>query len=293
MRRALPALCWLLTTVLVAGCAALRPGGGGLRLHELRRLSGFKVPESVLPDVGTGTLYVSNIEAVPGEYWSDDGHGFVTRIEADGRRSDRWLDSAPGAVLNAPKGLCLLQGRLYLADNHRLLSCDAATGGGLTVVAVGFGDVNDLATDGSSIWLSDSAEAAGGVWCLAPDGSSRRQVPAPTRPNGLAFHQGRLFVVSWDAHDVFELDPQGVLPPRPFGQGRHFTNLDGLVVLDDGTFIVSDFNGNQVCAISPDRKDVRGLARVTSPADIGLDRPRGLLYVPLFNQDEVVVFSWR
>ena len=293
MRRASLAFGWLLAGALLAGCALVRPGGASVRLREFRRLSGFQVPECVLPEVGSGALYVSNIEAGAGEYWSDDGCGFVTRFAPDRSRTDRWLNSAPGAVLNAPKGMCLLKGRLFIADNHRLLSCDAATGGGLTVVADGFGNANDLATDGSSVWLSDSAEEGGAVWCIAPDGSARRQVPAPARPNGLAFHGGRLFTVAWDLHEVYELDPAGARPPQPFGQARHFTNLDGIEVLDDGTFIVSDFGGNRLCAISPDRRKVTVVARVTSPADLGLDRSRGLLYVPLFLVDEVVVFSLR
>lgn len=283
--------CLLLAALMLGGCALVRPFAGGVRLQEVGRRAGFRVPECVLVDPATGTYYVSNVDSDAGLFWADDGAARITRVLADGPRLDRWRDSTPAAPLNSPKGMCLLGERLYIADNARLLSCLAAGGGDLTVVTAGFVNANDLATDGTSIWLSDSAEGVGQVWCIAPDGSSKRQIPAPSRVNGLTFHQGRLYAVSWDAHDVYELDPAGQLPPRPFGQAHHFTNLDGIEVLDDGTFIVSDFVGNQICAISPDRLEVTVLARVTAPADLGIDRRRGLLYAPLFTQNEVVVFS--
>jgi hypothetical protein len=100
-----------------------------------------------------------------------------------------------------------------------------------------------------------------------------------------------MFAVSWDLHEVFELDPTGDRPPQPFGVAEHFTNLDGIVVLDDGTFVVSDFTGNKVFAIARDRKTVYILAEIESPADIGLDRKRRLLYVPSFMGDRVFVFK--
>jgi hypothetical protein len=284
----------LLAGLLPAGCTSLVPWGPRVRRTEVARLGGFNMPECVLPEAATGGFHVSNIEATPTTAWADDGLGFISRYSLDRQGSERWVNSSPAAVLNSPKGMCLLGGRLYFADNSRLLACDAQTGAGLTVVASGFVNANDLATDGKDVWLSDSAAEHGGqVWCVAPDGSTKRQVPAPRRVNGLTFHQGRLFAVSWDWHDVYELDARGELPPVPFGQAHHFTNLDGIEVLDDGTFIVSDFVGNQLCAISPDRRRVKVLAQVPSPADIGLDRRRGLLYVPLLLDHQVVVFAIR
>ena len=281
----------LLAGLMAGGCALVRPSAGEVRLQEVGRRAGLRVPECVVVDPATGAYYVSNVDTDTGGYWADDGVAQITRVETDGRRLERWLDSTPAAPLNSPKGMCLLGDRLYIADTTRLLSCTADGGRELTVVATGFVNANDLATDGKSIWLSDSAEGVGQVWCISPDGAARRQIPAPSRANGLTFHQGRLYAVSWDAHDVYELDPDGQLPPRPFGQAHHFTNLDGIEVLDDGTFIVSDFVGNQLYAISPDRLRVAALARVTAPADLGIDRRRGLLYVPLFTQNEVVVFA--
>ena len=65
----------------------------------------------------------------------------------------------------------------------------------------------------------------------------------------------------------------------------------GIEVLDDGTFIVSDLPAKKVFSVSPDRKTVRTLAELDSPADIGLDRKRNLLYVPQFFKNQAVVFK--
>ena len=72
---------------------------------------------------------------------------------------------------------------------------------------------------------------------------------------------------------------------------RHFG--DGIEVLDDGSFVVSDFKGNKVSLVSADEKTVRTLIEVESPADIGIDRKGGLLYVPQFKKDKIIVYQLK
>jgi len=116
-------------------------------------------------------------------------------------------------------------------------------------------------------------------------------IKAPEAVNGITFHDGRMYAVSWKLHEIYELDPSGKAEPKPFGLASHFAGLDGIEVLEGGTFVVSDFAGNKVCTISPDRKTVRTYLRVQSPADIGIDRKRGLLYVPLFMKNRVCTYE--
>lgn len=262
---------------------------GTWRATEVAAIPGLDVPECMLFDEDAGTVYVSNIESAPEEWWSDDEKGYIALLRIGGEAvKKRWVNSTPGMILHGPKGMCLLGGKLYFTDNARLMSCEAKTGAGVKIVAEGFKQANDLATDGKAVWVSDSE--AGKVYAVTPEGA-RREVPAPESVNGLTFHGGKLFAVSWGLHEVYELDPEGKAAPVPFGLAKHFTNLDGIEVLDDGTFIVSDFMGNQVCTIGPDRKTVRQLAAIESPADIGLDRKNGLLGVPLFMKDRAVIFK--
>jgi hypothetical protein len=130
------------------------------------------------------------------------------------------------------------------------------------------------------------------VYCISPDGE-QREIPAPKGVNGLTFDGKRLYAVSWDLHEVYELDPTGGAQPVAFGLAEHFTNLDGIEVLCDGTFVVSDFKGNKVSAISPDRTVVKTLIELDSPADIGLNRQKHLLYVPHFLERKVSVYHLK
>ena len=275
---------------LTLGSALLaQPRAARWAVTKTAELSQFSVPECVLPTKSMERkLFVSNIEAEKDQYWTDDGTGFISVIAKDKMKRLRWLRSAPGAKLDGPKGMCILDDKLYFTDNTRLMCCNVKDGKGLKVVATGFVNANDLATDGDGIWVSDSKE--GKIWRVAPDGA-KREIPSPPSVNGLTFAKEKMYAVSWDLHEVYEVFPLGDQIPRPFGLAEHFTNLDGIEVLQDGSFIVSDFKGNKVSAITPDKKTVYTLVEIDSPADIGIDRNTMTLYVPQFFKDKVAIFK--
>ena len=275
-------------TILPALLAPVCAATAAWSLTPVATLDGFKVPECALWDGVDNQLLISNIEAPAGQYWTDDGTGYISTHAADGvRKTERWVDTAPNLIVHGPKGMCRLGSHLYFTDNTRLMRCDAKTGAKIEVVTSGYQQANDLATDGEAVWLSDTK--AGKVFRVAPDGS-QREIPSPAGVNGLTCWKGRLFAVSWDLHEVYELDPAGKAAPTSFGLASHFTNLDGIEVLDDGSFIVSDFMGHKISIIDPDRKTVTTLVQTDSPADIGINRAAGLLYVPHFLKDKLTVF---
>lgn len=272
----------LTAAVMGSGCA--REPSRWVAEH-VSTTDGFNVPECVL--VGDGVMYVSNIESLPDEYWTDDGKGYISQLNPKGDvTTRRWLESRPSAVLHSPKGMCLQGGDLYFTDNTRLMRC-TLNGENPEVVTGGLGKANDLVAKDGNIWVSDTLH--GKVFCVSPDGE-RREIQAPEGINGLTFHKGKMFGVSWALHEIYELDPSGKGEPQAFGLADHFTNLDGIEVLDDGTFIVSDFKGNKVCTVSPDRTTVRTLVEITSPADIGLNREESLLCIPHFSENKVSVY---
>ena len=281
---------------LLVGCTSRRaapPGPGRTpgewRVEELALIENLDLPECVAPDPARGVVYISNMVTATLAYWTDDGNGFISLAATDGQMKKlRWLESTSSAPINDPKGMCILKGRLYFNDNTRLMRVPL-DGSALAeqIPIPGAQKLNDLVTDGEAVWVSDTG--AGKVFRVEESGS-RREVPAPAGVNGLACHKGLLFAVSWTLHEVYELDPAGVKPPKPFGLASHFANLDGIEVLDDGTFLVSDFKGNKVCTIAPDRKTVRTLVELETPADVGLDRGRGILYVPQVSKNRVTVF---
>ncbi|HOX38402.1 MAG TPA: hypothetical protein PL033_10485 [Candidatus Brocadiia bacterium] len=307
MRRKIFIITVALCAALVCGCAstevapsesaasnppartsASAPSGEWTAAH-VAIIEGFKVPESVCVDGETGFAYVSNIEGEKETWWGDDGQGFISRLTPDGKvEAMGWHDSRPGDLINSPKGLCIYKGDLYAADNTRLIRFTLSLGiPGQIIPVPGTARINDMATDGKAVWFTDTA--TGKIWRLDAGGFS--EIKPLDSVNGITFGGGRMFGVSWNNHEVYELDPTGQAEPQPFGVAEHFTNPDGIEVLDDGSFLVSDFMGNKVCVIAPDRKTVKTLIAIETPADIGLDRARGLLYIPLFMPGKVAIFK--
>ena len=268
----------------VAGCSDQKQQW---RADPVTTVSGFKVPECALYDPANGLVYIANMDCNIGDYWTDDGKGFLSILGKDHSiQTERWVDSQPDAPINEPKGMCLLGEHLYFNDNTRLMRC-TLSGENVEVVASDFKKANDLASDGQNVRVSDTD--AGKIFCISANGD-KREIKSPAAVNGITFAGDKMFGVSWDLHEMYELDPSGEKEPVAFGLADHFTNLDGIEVLEDGTFIVSDFMGNKVCAVGPDRTTVTTLAELTTPADIGLNRTDGLLYVPQLTQAKVAVY---
>jgi len=255
-------------------------------------LKGFDKPECVAVDAASGVAYVSNVvAATEGEgfdrFWADDGTGFISRLK-DGKTDQlKWIDSTDDADLNGPKGMCIARGKLWINDNHRLLAYPLDGGKRQVIEIPDAKSVNDLAADGDIVHVTDTG--TGRIHRLTADGMG--EIPAPEAVNGVTAYGGKLFAVSWGLHDIYELDPKGKNLPQAFGLADQFESLDTIEVLEDGSMIVSDFLGGKVCVVSPDRKTVRTIVETTTPADVGLDRKRMLLYVPSLMKDVVEVYK--
>lgn len=313
--------------VVIAGMAqAQQPAGktqyvpGRFSIERLKVIEGLNIPECVCIDSEGGRFYVSNIVApkhVQQAVNAKDGKGFITRLLPDGTvESLRWVDSTPAAPLHSIKGMCVLEGVLYGADLTQVVRYRLQTAEPLSAIPIpGSRMLNDMATDGRSVYVSDTklgkvfriCVGAGEVPLGRPSrGSSvkadppQRQalpqiqvLPAPEGVNGITFFEGKMYAVSVTKHDIFQMDPEGHREPKPFGLAEHFTGLDGIEALDDGSFLVSDVRGHKLFHVAADKKTVRLLAELPWPADIGLDRKRGLLMVPLFWDSQVVVYKLK
>ena len=52
-----------------------------------------------------------------------------------------------------------------------------------------------------------------------------------------------------DKSDIYELDPTGKTPPKAFGLAPAFAGIDGIEILDDGTFLITDCHGHRVYTV--------------------------------------------
>ena len=121
-------------------------------LMELWRLSeSLSRPESVVYDATQDLLYVSNIN---GNGTAKDGNGYITKVSLQGKVLDKhWAGG-----LNAPKGLALFQGALYVADIDALVVIDTRTGQTKQRhIAKGAQFLNDVAIDvAGNVYISDT-----------------------------------------------------------------------------------------------------------------------------------------
>jgi DNA-binding beta-propeller fold protein YncE len=264
----------------------------GESLRHLFSIEGFATPESVVIDPATGLGYVSNMATPPETYWADTGKGFISRLRPDGTLDElRWVESTEAFLIHQPKGMAIHEGMLYVADNSRVLVLSLSDPRPPTALEVsGAQQLNDMATDGKHVYVSDTG--TGNILRLDLDGQGRHELIGQIEGiNGITLRDGILFAASWTLHEIFEVSLTGAHVPKAFGLDQQFTNLDGIERMPDGSFIVSDFTGNKVAAVSADRQRVKTLYELTTPADIGIDWKRGRLYVPQLESDRVVVLS--
>ncbi|WP_437300455.1 SMP-30/gluconolactonase/LRE family protein [Sorangium sp. So ce426] len=272
---------------------------------ELRRVGGFSTPESVLHDEERDVYLVSNIVGSPVE---KDGRAFISRVSPDGEILDlTWIDGASeGVTLSAPKGMAIAGGRLYVADIDAIRVFDASDGALIEDIEVaGAGLLNDVAAmpDGSIV-VSDTGVAIGeggltsigtdALVAVDPGGEVSRLIadPALPHPNGVACAEGEIWVAYLGAARVDALDASAQLRREislPAG------TLDGLVRLDDGRLLVSSWDAGAVFEIDPAGDAAPRVstlaADLPSPADLGWDRARNRLLVPLFNDGEIVLLD--
>jgi sugar lactone lactonase YvrE len=306
MSRWNPLLLSLGAALTLAAC-----GGGGddaadAPITEPTQVSvteGFATPESVLWDAGQQVWFVSNINGGPTD---KDDNGYISRLTADGVvETLQWVSGGRnGVTLNAPKGMAIVEDLLWVTDIDALRAFDRGTGD--LMASMEFGEqarfLNDIASDvEGTLYITDTGIAIG------PDGMIR---PGPDRifkvadgmmevlaegaelegPNGIAWDaaNGRLIVVSFAGTSLKTVSPDGEIGELGTGVGGH----DGVEILADGRVIVSSWEGGSVFVVGMSGAENTVLVSgLDAPADIGLDRARNLVAIPLFNQNRVEF--WR
>jgi len=251
-------------------------------------VKGFDAPECVV--VGAdGTAYVSNVDLSDGDPWTDDAAGFISRLAAGGTVEKRlWRNSNPAVILNAPKGMCIVDGQLYVADNRQIVRYPLAGDQRGEMIPVADSQrLNDVATDGRSVYVTD----IGASRIVRLEGGKVVTVATLAGAGGITFAGGKLFATSATEGDLYEIDPSGESEPKAFGLAGELKSPGSVEVLPDGTFLVSALGGNRVYAVAPGRKTVTTLIELESPADVGIDRKSGLLYVPQFSGNVVAVYK--
>lgn len=243
----------------------------------------FTGSESTLYDPTADVIYASNGNTKAGE---KDNDGFISILNTDGTvKTLKWV----AGNLHAPKGMALLNGKLYVTDIDEIKIIDVASAAiekSIPVDSAIF--LNDLATDGQQLYFSDSR--AGRIYSMKTDGSYT--VISVTNPNvnGLECHDGHLYALDGDGLKKFSND--GNYTQETIN--AEVTGGDGLVILNDSTFVASRWHG-EIFFIRGDETTVMldTQAEKSNTADIGFVPSKNLVIVPTFLKNEVAAYELK
>ena len=201
-------------------------------------------------------------------------------------------------TLNAPKGMAIADGVLYVADIDCIRMFDRSSGapaGEECVPNASF--LNDVAPalDGGVLFTDsglDPTFAPSGtdaLYRLDRDGVS--VVIANGRlgaPNGVLDTRDGPLVVTFMSGEVFRIGLGGEYSAVADASQRQ---LDGIVALADGRLLASSWAESCVMEIAANGSMSCVMNDLEAPADIGVDRGRNRVLVPLFNANAVVIRS--
>jgi len=241
----------------------------------------FTGSESTLYDPAADVIYVSNGNTNAGE---KDNDGFISVINTDGTTRDlRWVEGD----LHAPKGMALLDGKLYVTDIDELKIIDIATATiEKTIPVENAVFLNDAATDGQQVYFSDSR--AGNIYALATDGSYTLVSSDNTGVNGLECYNGYLY--SLDGEGLKKFSNDGKYTRETIN--AEVTGGDGLVILNDSTFVASRWHGEVFFIRGSETMVLLDTqADKSNTADIGFVPSKNLVIVPTFLKNEVAAYE--
>jgi len=262
-----------------------------VKLTTIWELYGFKQPESVIYDSKRDVLYVSNVNGAP---LAKNGKGFISKVSLSGNLLHlKWVTG-----LNAPKGMSIKQGRLYVSDIDNLIEIETETGE-ITkkYPAPEARFLNDVTVDNNSVYVSDMNNNTiyrlkNGVckqW-LKNDGLES--------PNGLYAFKNQLMLACWGVTDAQTNIPGHIktisLKNKNitlFGNGSAKGHFDGLEADYRGNYFVTDWMSGKLYQIKASGDAVLLLQLNRGCADPEYIQDKQLIIIPMMNDNKILTFK--
>ena len=264
----------------------------------------LKTPESVYYDAGRDMYMVSNINGKPAEA---DDNGYLTVVNPDGsneRANANWkwiMGEMPDIKLDAPKGMAISGDTLFVADITVVRQFEAKAGKQKDDIKLeGATFLNDVVSDGNGgVFVSDTGMDASfkptgtdAIWHITKDGKATALIKNAAGkdlggPNGVwSDGKGSVWVVTFRSGEIYEVDAKGKQgKPTKLPKGQ----LDGIVGIEGGDFLVSSWEGKCVYRGKPGGEWKEVAKDIESPADIDYDPKRKKLLIPSFNGNKIEI----
>jgi sugar lactone lactonase YvrE len=234
--------------------------------------------ESVLYDEATGTIYVANIE---GDAAEKDGKGSISTISKEGEILERdWVSG-----LNAPKGMGIMDGKLYVTDIDEVVEIDVESATiSQRYPLEGAQFLNDLDTHDGKVYFTDMR--AGSIHVLE-DGQISTFAEGQGSINGLRISE---------SGTLYGLDGEGLKKYADDGSFEVVNDVvtggDGLVIIDEDTFITSRWQGEiYLIQEGVETKILDTQEAKSNTADIDFIPDENIVLVPTFMKNKVVAYE--
>jgi len=241
----------------------------------------LKVPESVLFDAENKVLYASNIDGT--DPWGKDGKGSIAKIGLDGKIiAVDWVSG-----LNAPKGLGIYKGKLYVADISNIVVIDIKKGViDKTIPVEGAEGLNDISVGGDGVvWVSDSEK---NKIYRVENGKASVYLENLKGANGVLMRGKDFYIV--DAGGAYKVNSDKTMTKISDGMEG---GTDGIENVSGNDFLVSCWQGALWYVHADGTKELLfdGKSQKTNTADIGFDPKTKIVYVPTFWRNSVIAFE--
>jgi sugar lactone lactonase YvrE len=278
---------------VIGGGLLLAGGAQAAEPEKVWQAEGLDGPESAVLDSSEGVLYVSNVN---GDAVAADGNGYISKLSLKGEIVDKeWVTG-----LDAPKGLALHDGKLYVSDIDKLVVIDTETG---DIVAShdasGATFLNDVsAHEDGRVFVSDMMENQ--IWKLEGDQLELwLEDEALGNPNGVLAESDRLLIATWGKpKEDFSTDVPGHLKAIDYDTkeiqnlgDEPVGNLDGLEADGQGGYLVTDWLSGALYTVDADGKAKMVMDLNQGSADHEYIESEKLVVIPMMMDGTVAAYK--
>ena len=240
----------------------------------------LKTPESVIYDEEKDVIFVANINGNPSE---KDGNGFISVLNSDGTVKElKWVEG-----LNAPKGMAIYEGKLFVSDIDELIEID-----------IDKKKVTNSYDAPDAIFLNDVAACKNGMIFVTDTRTIKVHVLQDGKlkvwmegeplqnPNGLFTEKGQLYIGD---RNIYKVD---IASKEMTKVVEDAAGVDGLEKTNKGEFVFSNWPGR--IWIHRKGKNVKLLdttEQEINTADLDYSSKLDLVIVPTFYDNRIVAYK--